>query len=426
MSDVIAPLEWYTEKRKVKDLIPYEYNPRTLSDEKKEKLKKSLEKFNLAEIPAINTDNKILAGHQRILILMEVGRGEEEIDVRIPNRPLTAQEFKEYNITSNVPVGDWNVEFLETYFADIDLGGLGLNVEELKLPDLVPENLKKEEEQDFDPTPAKEIITQEGDLYELSSIEKDITHRVFCADSTLNENYEKLLLDHLFNLIITDPPYNVNYEGGTKEKLKIQNDKMGDDQFFTFLYLFYQEAFLKSKKGSSIYIFHAQNESVNFQHAFKESGWKLSQCLIWNKSSLAMGRQDYQWKHEPILYGWKEGASHRWFNDRKQTTVLEFNRPFRNSDHPTMKPIEILIYLIKNSSKQKEIVGDMFLGSGSTLIACEQVWRNCFGMELDPKYVDVIIRRWISYMKDNGLSFEIKRNGEVLNPEQIEQYESNG
>jgi DNA modification methylase len=426
MSDVIAPLEWYTEKRKVKDLIPYEYNPRNLSDEKKEKLKKSLEKFNLAEIPAINTDNKILAGHQRILVLMEVGRGEEEIDVRIPNRPLTEQEFKEYNITSNIPVGDWNVEFLETYFSDINLAGLGLNVEELNLPDLVPENLKKEEEQDFDPTPTKTIITEEGDLYELSSTQKDITHRVLCGDSTLNENYEKLLLDQLFDLIITDPPYNVNYEGGTKEKLKIQNDKMKNDQFFTFLYLFFQETFFKSKKGCPIYIFHADVEAENFIRSFKEGGFKLSQILVWLKNSLILGRKDYHFKHEPILYGWKEGAAHPWYNDRKQTTVLEFNRPFRNSDHPTMKPIEILIYLIKNSSKQKEIVGDMFLGSGSTLIACEQVWRKCVGMELDPKYVDVIIKRWITYMKDNGLSFEIKRNGEVLNPEQIERYASNG
>lgn len=425
MNNILAPLEWYTEKRKVKDLIPYEYNPRILTASKKEKLKKSLAKFNLAEIPAINTDNIIIAGHQRILVLMEVGRGEDEIDVRIPNRPLTEEEFKEYNVRSNIQVGEWDINMLEEMFSDIDLDDIGLNLDDLEIPDVIPDNLKSEEEQDFDLTPSKEIITQESDYYELFSIQKGITHRVICGDSTLSENYKKLLNDLLFSLIITDPPYNVNYEGGTKEKLTIKNDKMSNDQFFSFLYLFYQEAFLHSKNGCPAYIFHADSEGANFRQAFKESGWKLSQCLVWLKNSLVMGRQDYHWKHEPILYGWKEGAAHPWFSDRKQTTVLEFDRPFRNSDHPTMKPLEILMYLIKNSSKQKDIVGDLFLGSGSTLIACEQTWRNCYGMELDPKYVDVIIKRWLTYMNTNGLAFELKRNGKILTPEELNLYVSN-
>lgn len=425
MTDLNTPLEWYTEKRKVKELVPYEYNPRILTEAKKEKLRKSLEKFNLAEIPAVNTDNKIVAGHQRILVLMELGRGEEEIDVRIPNRTLTEEEFKEYNVRSNIQVGEWDLDILDEMFADINLEELGLNVDDLQIDDIIPENLRSEEEQDFDPTPSKTPITQEGDLYELSSPQKGINHRVLCGDSTLNENYKQLLLDFHFDLIITDPPYNVNYEGGTKEKLKIKNDKMGNDQFYSFLYLFYQEAFLNSRNGCPVYIFHADSEGANFRRAFQESGWKLSQCLIWLKNSLVMGRNDYHWKHEPVLYGWKEGVAHPWYSDRKQTTVLEFDRPFRNSDHPTMKPLQILMYLIKNSSKQKNIVGDLFLGSGSTLIACEQTWRSCFGMELDPKYVDVIIKRWITYMNDNGLSFEIKKNGRVLTSEELEQYATN-
>lgn len=421
-NSLLAPLEWRTEKRKVKDLIPYEYNPRTLSETKKAKLRKSLEKFNLAEIPAVNSDNKIIAGHQRILVLMEIGRGEEDIDVRVPNRALTEEEFKEYNIRSNIQVGDWDLDILEDVFADIDLGELGLNLDELNLPDVIPDQLKTEEEQDFDPTPTKKVISQTNDLYELSSTQKGIQHRVYCGDSTLAENYKKLLQGVLFDLIVTDPPYNVNYQGGTKEKLTIKNDKMDNDAFYSFLYLFYQEVFLNAKNGCPAYIFHADSEGANFRSAFTASGWKLSQCLVWLKNSIVMGRQDYHWKHEPVLYGWKVGAAHPWYSDRKQSTVLEFDRPFRNAEHPTMKPIEILIYLIKNSSQQKDVVGDMFLGSGSTLISCEKTWRNCYGMELDPKYVDVIIRRWITYMKDNDLDFKVRKNGKVLTEKELAVY----
>ncbi|NKI28256.1 DNA modification methylase [Arenibacter sp. 6A1] len=415
MIDILAPLEWHTEKRIVKDLVPYNYNPRKISPERLEKLKNSLEKYNLAEIPVINTENIIVAGHQRVKVLMALGRGEELIDVRVPNRAMTEQEFKEYNIVSNVSVGYWDTEILEECFADIDLMDLGLDVNNIELPeDVVPSGFKQEEEQDFDPTPAKTPITIFGDVYELSSKEKGLLHRVVCGDSTNTEDYKTLLNGELFDLVVTDPPYNVNYQGGTKEKLTIQNDKMSNDDFYTFLYMFYQETFLNAKPGASIYVFHADSEGANFRNALKDSGYKLAQCLIWLKNSLVMGRQDYHWKHEPILYGWKEGAAHPWYSDRKQTTVLEFDKPLRNGDHPTMKPLEIIMYIVKNSSKQKNIVGDLFLGSGSTLIACEQTWRNCYGMELDPIYADVDIRRWISYMLDNDLEFEVKKNGKSL------------
>jgi len=423
MNELLQPLEWHTERIKVKDLVPCEYNPRKITPERLQKLKNSLEKYNLAEIPAVNTDMVIIAGHQRVKVLMDLDRGEELIDVRVPNRRLTDQEFKEYNITSNISVGYWDVDILEECFADIDLMDLGLDLNEINVPeDIIPDELKQEEESEVDLTPPKDSISISGDIYDLISKQKKLHHRVLCGDSTKAEDYAKLMDGKQFDQIVTDPPYNVNYEGGTKEKLKIQNDKMDNDSFYTFLYMFYQESFLNSRPGAPIYVFHADSEGANFRNALKDSGFKLAQCLIWVKNSLVMGRQDYHWKHEPILYGWKEGAAHSWYTDRKQTTVLEFDRPTRNADHPTMKPIEIINYLIKNSSKQKDIIGDLFLGGGSTLISSEQTWRNCYGMELDPVYVDVDVRRWLNYMIDNKLEFEIKKNGKLLSEEEWLKY----
>lgn len=423
MDKILAPLEWHTEKIRVKDLVPCSYNPRKITPERLEKLKQSLEKYNLAEIPAANTDKTIIAGHQRVKVLMDLGRGEEVIDVRLPNRPLTESEFKEYNVVSNISVGYWDVDILEECFTDIDLLSLGLDINTIDLPDdVLPNELKQEEEQEPDVTPPKKAITVFGDEYELISKQKGLLHRVVCGDSTQAETYKNLLQGVQFELVVTDPPYNVNYQGGTKEKLTIKNDKMDNDDFYKFLYLFYQETFLNSKAGAPIYVFHADSEGANFRNALQASGYKLSQCLIWVKNSFVMGRQDYHWQHEPILYGWKEGKTHPWYSDRKQKTILEFDRPLRNADHPTMKPIEIINYLIKNSSKQKDVIGDMFLGGGSTLISCEQTWRNCYAMELDPVYVDVAIRRWLKYMLDNGLDFEIKKNGMSLNKEQQDHY----
>lgn len=424
MSDLIlAPLEWSTVQRKVKDLIPYEFNPRKLSEEKKEKLRKSLEKFNLAEIPAINLDNTIVAGHQRVVILLEIGRGEDLIDVRVPNRMLTEEEFKQYNITSNIPTGDWDIDMLNDVFGDIDLMSLGLDVSKIVLPeDLLPKNLKPEEEEEFDPEPPAEPITHPGDVYEFRSLQKQLVHRIVCGDSTQKESYTKLLPGEKFHLVTTDPPYNVNYQGGSSAKLKIQNDNMKSDDFYTFLFNFYAETLAASELGSGIYVFHADTEGVNFRKAMVDAGYKLSQCLIWLKNSIVMGRQDYHWKHEPCLYGWVEGAAHKWYSDRTQTTVLEFDRPSKSEDHPTMKPLDLFIYLIKNSSKQGDIVGDPFMGSGTTLICCEQSWRNARGLELDPRYVDVQVKRYSMYMRHNHLKFEIYRNGQLMTDDEIDTY----
>jgi DNA modification methylase len=420
---LLAPLEWSTEKRRVKDLIPYEYNPRKLSEEKKQKLRESLEKYNLAEIPAINTNDVIIAGHQRIVVLMEIGRCDDIIDVRVPNRELTELEFKEYNIRSNISIGEWDIDTLNAIFDDIDLLNLGLNIADIPLPeDLLPQELQSEEESNFEPELPKEPISVLGDIYEMRSLQKKLIHRVICGDSRIPHVYEKLLDGSFFNLLLTDPPYNVNYTGGTKDKLQIENDNMSSSDFYTFLFEFYKTACDYTLPGSGIYVFHADSEGANFRTALKDAGFKLAQCLIWLKNGIVMGRQDYQWKHEPCLYGWKEGAAHSWYSDRKQTTILEFNKPLKSEDHPTMKPVEMFTYLIKNSSKQRDIVGDSFIGSGTTLISCEMSWRQCRGVELDSRFVDVNVRRWVKYMRENYLEFELYKNGQILSKMEIDNY----
>lgn len=195
-------------------------------------------------------------------------------------------------------------------------------------------------------------------------------------------------------MLITDPPYNVDYTGKTKDALTIENDSMSDKDFRKFLYTAFNAADGVMKEGAVFYIWHADSEGYNFRGACLDNDWQVRECLIWNKSSMVLGRQDYHWKHEPCLYGWKSGAAHKWYNDRSQTTVLNFNKPSRNGEHPTMKPVELFAYQIKNSSKKGDIVLDIFGGSGTTLVACEQLDRICYTMELDPKYCDVIIKRW--------------------------------
>ncbi|MDX5511360.1 MAG: DNA modification methylase [Hymenobacteraceae bacterium] len=414
---------WETVQRRVKDLVPYEYNPRILTEERKQKLRESFEKFNLVEIPAINLDNVLIAGHQRIKILLDLERGDELIDVRCPNRMLTETELKEYNITSNVPVGFWDRDVLEEAFADIDLESLGLNITEIQLPDSIMKELRPEEEQAFEPVLPRVPVSVLGDEYEFISIEKKLEHRLLCSSSTDSDATAKLMQGELADLVLTDPPYNVDYEGGTKEKLKIDNDKMSPEQFRQFLYDFYSNSFIFMKAGAPIYVFHADSEGANFRQQLVDAGLKLSQCLVWVKNSIVMGRQDYHWQHEPILYGWKPGAAHRWYSDRKQSTVLFFDRPTRNDEHPTMKPLPLLCYLLEQSSQRRDIVYDGFGGSGSLLVSCEQLQRQARVQELDPRFADVHVRRYAKYMRDNNLPFIIKRNGQELTAAELAGYE---
>lgn len=432
-------LTWTTEKRKPSDLIQLEFNPRKITEARQQKLLESLEKWDLVEIPAINTDNRLIAGNQRIKILILAGRGEEEIDVRVPSKKLTEKEVKEYNLIANTHAGEFDFEMLLEEFADIDLKGLGIDIpgfEEWQEKEL-EKSLEAQEDDDFDPTPPLEPKTQPGDLYEIGP------HRLLCGDATLPETYTILMAGKQADLVITDPPYNVDYVGKTEDALKIVNDKMSDSGFYNFLFDFYAELFKVTKPGAAFYIWHASSEVINFAKALVESVWLLKQQLIWVKDVMVLGRQDYQWKHEPCLYGWKPGASHYFIDDRtkttvtddatdynkmkkhelieiiksligpdKPTTVIHEKKPSRSSLHPTMKPVPLIAKLLKNSSKIGWLVVDPFSGSGTTMLTCEQLSRTAYCLELDPRYCDVIVKRLVNW--NPGLKV-IKNGKDVTN-----------
>lgn len=249
------------------------------------------------------------------------------------------------------------------------------------------EDINFGEEEDEIPEIKKETNIKYGDIYILGN------HYLMCGDATKENDVNRLCNGNKMDLLITDPPYNVNYEGKTKEKLKIKNDKMSDDTFRQFLRDSFINADLNMKSGAVFYIWHADSEGYNFRGACQDIGWKIRECLIWCKNNLVLGRQDYQWQHEPCLYGWKDGT-HKWCSDRKQTTILNFDKPQRNGENPTMKPVELFEYQIKNNTEKGDLVLDLFGGSGTSIVACENSKRKCFTMELDPLYCDVIINRW--------------------------------
>lgn len=407
----MQPLEWYTITRRVNELIPVDFNPRTITPEKREKLQRSLEKFNLVEIPVINRDNTLIAGHQRISILFILGRGEEEIEVRWPNRQLTEEELKEYMIISNTHAGEFDFDLLDEFFADIDFDAIGFDIPDFTAYDIPDARFDAQEDGYIIP---EEIITDivVGDYFEIGP------HRLLCGDATLPETWQKLcnpdgFTPEQFDIIVTDPPYNVDYTGATAAKMKIMNDKMSASQFYAFLFDFYNSIGSAVKPGGVWYIFHADTEGHNFRNAFIQAGNKLAGCLVWVKNSIVMGRSDYQWQHEPVLYGWKLGAGHQWYSDRKQSTVLNFDRPTRNEKHPTMKPIPLVAYLLQNSARPGDCVGDGFLGSGTTMVTAHRLQMHCYGSELDPKFCQVILERML--MLDPGLV--VKRNGVEWYPE---------
>lgn len=395
-------MQWTTEKHKLSELIPTYYNPRKLSDKAKKDLKESLTKFNLVEIPVVNKDLTLLAGHQRCIVLADIYGKDLEVDVRIPDKQLSKKDADEYLIRSNKNIGDWDWDKLVEDFEHEDLTDWGF--EDWEFPEEEEEDPDFDESDDDIPESAP-AITQSGDLYQLDE------HRLLCGDATMINEIEKLMDGKLADLYLTDPPYNVDYEGKTKDALKIDNDKQDDTEFLEFLDGVFTNASCHLKEGGAYYIWHADSEGYNFRKAATIIG-KVRQCLIWLKDTMVMGRQDYHWQHEPCLYGWKDGAAHFWNTDRKQTTILEFDRPKRNEAHPTMKPIQLFAYLLRNNTKRDQIVLDTFLGSGTTLIACEKTKRKCYGMELDPKYCDVIVQRYVDYCKQNKLKPVVTRNGE--------------
>ena len=380
------------EKKNTADLLPANYNPRKdlkPGDAEYEKLKRSIEQFGYVE-PVIwnKTTGRVVGGHQRLKVLMDMGMTEEDCVVV----EMDEDKEKALNIALNKISGDWDKDKLALLIADLQGADFDVSLtgfEPAEIDDLFKDTLKdgvKDDDFDVDAELEKPTFSKAGDIWTLGR------HRLICGDSTKAETYAALMGSTKANLVITDPPYNVNYEGSAG---KIKNDNMADDAFYNFLLDAYTQMHAAMADDASIYVFHADTEGLNFRRAFADAGFYLSGCCIWKKQSLVLGRSPYQWQHEPCLYGWKKNGKHQWYTGRKETTIWEFDKPKKNGDHPTMKPIPLLAYPIMNSTMSNAVVLDPFGGSGSTLIACEQTDRICYTVELDEKFCDVIVKRYI-------------------------------
>ena len=438
-----------TEKRKLNELVAADYNPRkalTPEDSEYQKIKRSIEEFEYVDPIIINEDGTIIGGHQRCTVLKDLGY--EEVDVVVVS--LDKQREKALNIALNKITGEWDELKLKDLLLDLDLGDYDITLTGFEQEDLVElvDNLAVDPEamdDDFDGEAVLEDIvepkTKLGDVWKLGR------HRLMCGDSTSQEDVATLMKGEMADLIITDPPYNVNYgdkadmldtylQKGHRNNSRIKNDNMDNESFYSFMLQIYQSAYEFMREGAAIYVFHAESTGHIFRQAFLDAGLKLAQCLIWEKNAFVLGRQDYQWRHEPCLYGWKEGAAHYFINDRTQDTVIleddvDFeamkkadliayiedmhrkykdqtsviyeNKPTRNDIHPTMKPVTLIGRLMSNSSKSGWNVLDLFGGSGSTLMAAEQLGRTAFLMELDEKFCDVIVKRWEEYTGQSAI-----------------------
>ena len=391
-------------------LLPYARNSRTHSDQQVAQVAASIKEFGFTNPILVDEENMIIAGHGRLLAAQKLGL--EQVPT-ITLKYMTEAQKKAYVIADNKLAlnAGWDEELLALEIAELD--GLNFDLEltgfdTKELDHLLGEANKTDGFTDPDDVPeiSETVITQAGDTWTLGS------HRLVCADATRLDQVEQAMAGRLADMLLTDPPYNVDYVGKTKDALKIQNDRMEDNTFLTFLMEAFSAADSVMKKGAVFYIWHADSEGFNFRTAVKEIGWQVRQCLIWVKNSMVMGRQDYHWLHEPCLYGWKDGASHLWASDRKQTTVLNFDRPSRSTEHPTMKPVELIEYQLLNNTKGQDLVFDPFGGSGSTLIAAEKSGRHCVMLELDPAYCDVIIRRWQNFTKQDAI---LEGGGETFN-----------
>lgn len=372
-------------------------NPRFIKDDRFEALKKSIsdspEMLELREIIAYDNNGEyvVIGGNMRLRAMKELGIKTAPCKILDANTPI--EKLREYTIKDNIAFGqnDWDV--IANEWDENELTEWGMELADWDNETQEDNNQIRSsdvEEDDFSEEDENSVVARvkRGDIWKCGE------HLIMCGDSTSPEDLSKLMDGELADLWLTDPPYNVNYEGGTKEALKIKNDNMDNDSFRQFLNNAFSCAVSSMKEGASFYIWHADSEGYNFRGACFDSDLQVRQCIIWNKNSLVLGRQDYQWKHEPCLYGWKGGAAHKWYSDRSQSTVINFDRPSRNSLHPTMKPVGLFAYLIENSSKKGDLVLDSFGGSGTTMIACEQMGRKARVMELDEHYCDVIISRW--------------------------------
>lgn len=392
----------------IDDMCDFQGDLKTLSKENYLKFKNELLELGFSEPISVwrSPDEKIyiLNGHQRRRTLLNM-RSEGILIPPVPINFVDADDIKQAKKKVLALTSQWGEMTSDSLLDFCEKNDLEIKsiLDEFRFPELEKdlENINKFNlnDDEFDPQVKFETDIKLGDLFQIGR------HRLLCGDSTDLKQVEKLMEGKKADMVLTDPPYNVNYTGKTKDALKIDNDKMDDDKFYDFLLSFYKCFSEITKMGGAWYVWHADSEGANFRYAMEESGILFKQCLIWVKNSMVLGRQDYQWKHEPCLYGWKEGASHNWYSDRKQTTILNFDRPQRSEDHPTMKPVELFAYQIQNSSKELDIVADAFLGSGTTMVASEKTNRICYGMELDPKYCQVIIDR----MKNLNPEIEVRK-----------------
>ena len=389
----------------ISKLVPYVNNARTHSPEQIKKLRSSLREFGFINPVIIDRDYGVIAGHGRILAAKE--EGIREVPCVFADH-LTEAQKKAYIIADNRMAMDagWDEELLRVEIESLqgmDFDPLLTGFDEKELAALFDDGAEaKDDDFDVDEELEKPVFSKTGDVWTLGR------HRLVCGDSTKAETYEILMQGKKANLVVTDPPYNVNYEGTAG---KIKNDNMAAEKFYQFLL----DAFTNMEKvmaeDASIYVFHADTEGLNFRRAFSDAGFYLSGCCIWKKPSLVLGRSPYQWQHEPVLYGWKKNGKHQWYSDRKQTTIWEFDKPKKNGDHPTMKPIPLLAYPISNSSMSNTLILDPFGGSGSTLIACEQTDRSCCTIELDEKYCDVIVKRYVE-LKGSAEDVSVERESQ--------------
>ena len=409
MSQAVNSNELGIVYRKVAELIPYDRNSRTHSDEQVATVAKSIQEFGFTQPVLIGNDDVIIAGHGRVMAAKSIGMDQVPT---ICLGHLSDEQRRAYVIADNklAEQAGWDDELLALELGALSDLGYGLEVtgfNDKELADiLAAESTPGLTDDDDAPALEANHSSRQGDIWVLGD------HRVMCGDSTSAEDIGALLGGGMADMWLTDPPYNVAYEGKTKEALTIQNDEMDDQSFREFLVAAYKAADSGMKSGAVFYIWHADSEGYNFRGAAKDVNWQVRQCLIWKKQTIVMGRQDYHWKHEPCLYGWKSGSGHLWASDRKQSTILEFDRPSKNTEHPTMKPVELFEYQMLNNTKGGDIVLDSFGGSGTTVIAAEKNGRHARVMELDPNYVDVIIKRWQNYtgqqafLEATGQSFD--------------------
>lgn len=403
----MSEMQWKTLA--LSDLRPAAYNPRKKlksGDKEYEKIKNSIQEFGYVEPIIVNYDMTVIGGHQRLTVLMDLGYKEAPcVVLHIEDET----KVKALNIALNKITGAWNEQLLADLLVDLQAVDFNTDLTGFEAPEI--EQLfskvhnKKITEDDFDVDAElqKPTVSRAGDLWLLGP------HRVLCGDSTLPSTFPILMDGNRANMVLTDPPYNVNVE---ETAGRIKNDNMPDEDFYKFLFAVFTNAEQSMESDASIYVFHADSKGLIFRQAFKDAGFYLSGCCIWKKNSLVLGRSPYQWQHEPCLFGWKLGGKHQWYSDRKQTTIWEYDRPKASKEHPTMKPVALMAYPIQNSTMSNCIVLDPFLGSGSTLIACEETGRICYGIELDEKFVDVIVKRYIDHV-GSSTKASVLRDGTI-------------